>query len=197
MANNLYEYIGACSNNELTIKSNVNIIGVGPLCQSYFGSKDDGDCFLVSLINVLGVYSTKLYKELYNDVLLIAIDNNYFSYSGVSSFNQFPFFKKAGKPYSLKANSTLLLFTSWKKIKKIIDDGTPIILSMYGSDGRGYYKAHSVTICGYREVEFREKTYNFLKVRDNWNTYTSYIDFNKLPKLSSCLFYYEKEKGER
>lgn len=79
MANNLYEYIGACSNNELTIKSNVNIIGVGPLCQSYFGSKDDGDCFLVSLINVLGVYSTKLYKELYNDVLLIAIDNNYFS----------------------------------------------------------------------------------------------------------------------
>lgn len=191
VANNIYDYIGADVKSEACVINDVNVINISPLLQSNFGEKDDGDCFLVSLINILGHYVNKSYNELYDEVLKIAMDNKYYSSSaGVDSLDQYRLAKKVGNLYRLKANSTLLLLTSWKKITAKIDKGIPLILSMYKTDGRGYYKHHSITICGYKEIEYKGKTYKFLKARDNWKGYMSYVDFSKLPKLSCCFFDY-------
>lgn len=191
VANNIYNYIGATVKSEANIVTDVDVVNISPLLQSKFGEKRDGDCFLVSLINILGHYVNKSYNELYDDVLKIAMDNGYYSSSeGVDSLDQHRLLKKAGSPYKLKASSTLLLLTSWNKIKAKIQKGIPFILSMYKTDGRGYYKHHSITICGYKEIECKGKVYKFLKARDNWNTYMSYVDFSKLPKLSCSFFNY-------
>ena len=54
------------------------------------------------------------------------------------------------------------------------------------NDGRNYYINHSVIIVGYMEYTSNCK---MLIVYDNWDESVSYIDFNKLSKIS-CINYF-------
>lgn len=77
-------------------------------------------------------------------------------------------------------------------IKRLINGGTPVILNLW-TDGRGYYKDHSVTIVGYEEYEHGQ----FLLVYDNWFRGVSMIDYGKLSVVSSVNFVTTTEyKGE-
>lgn len=85
---------------------------------------------------------------------------------------------------------------NFKKIKTIIDQGTPIILTML-SDGRNYYKNHSVVVFGYTVFEMKpvysslldkDKKINILMVYDGWSKSVRYIDL-KLINPISCIVY--------
>lgn len=69
---------------------------------------------------------------------------------------------------------------TYKSIKDLIDGGTYVLLSLL-DDGRKYYHNHTVTVIGYEEYERGR----FLLVYDNWNSYVSYIDYDKLSFISS------------
>lgn len=72
---------------------------------------------------------------------------------------------------------------NYATIERLIGGGTPVILNLW-TDGRGYYKDHSVTIVGYEEYEHGR----FLLVYDNWYKGTSMIDYEKLSVVSSINF---------
>lgn len=77
-------------------------------------------------------------------------------------------------------------------IKRLIGGGTPVILNLW-TDGRSYYKDHSVTIVGFEEYENGQ----FLLVYDNWYRGTSMIDYKKLSVVSSINYVTTTEyKGE-
>lgn len=66
-------------------------------------------------------------------------------------------------------------FMSFKKIKQIIDENSPLILNIYG----GYYSRHTVTVIGYCQVVTDRKTRRFLALADGWSEEVRYIDFDK------------------
>lgn len=72
---------------------------------------------------------------------------------------------------------------NYATIKRLIDGGTPVILNLW-TDGRNYYKDHSVTIVGYETYENGQ----FLLVYDNWSRGVSMIDYKKLSVVSSINF---------
>ena len=57
------------------------------------------------------------------------------------------------------------------------------------TDGRNYYKDHSVLIIGYREIKLsNNKKMFFLKIKDNWTKETTYIDYSKLSVICSINY---------
>lgn len=81
---------------------------------------------------------------------------------------------------------------NYATIKRLIGGGTPVILNLW-TDGRSYYKDHSVTIIGFEEYENGQ----FLLVYDNWNRGASMIDYKKLSVVSSINYVTTTEyKGE-
>lgn len=81
---------------------------------------------------------------------------------------------------------------SYATIKRLINSGTPVILNLW-TDGRSYYKDHSVTVVGF---EIYEKA-QFLLVYDNWSKGVSMIDYKKLSVISSINYITHTEyKGD-
>jgi len=76
---------------------------------------------------------------------------------------------------------------NFSHIKAEINKGNPIILSMY-SDGQDYYANHSVTIIGYKIAVVKGKEVPIITIYDNWYKAISYIDYNKLSRISSIHF---------
>ena len=74
---------------------------------------------------------------------------------------------------------------SWKTIKNNIDNGVPMILSVY-NDGRNYYMNHSVVLVGYMEYSHGAQ---MLVVFDNWSKETSFIDYKKMSRISFLNYF--------
>ncbi len=75
---------------------------------------------------------------------------------------------------------------NFEKIKSYIKDMQyPMILNLL-TDGRNYYKDHSVLIVGVETFKVKDnktgkkKDLRFLRVYDNWNTSVSYINYELL-----------------
>lgn len=72
----------------------------------------------------------------------------------------------------------------WNTLKELLNSNHYVILNL-STDGRDYYKNHSVTIIGYGEY----KGANLLLVYDNWHTTVSYIDYDKMCSICSINYY--------
>lgn len=165
------------------------------LLQKDYGEAND--CTLTSL-TAIGVFLKKNQKtanEIYKVVEHFA---KHYGYTGTAGTN----------PFVIKRifDSVLTVLSVYKDtkvrylknigynfslIKKTLDAGTPLILSMY-SDGRQYYQNHSVLIIGYKEYKLSnintQKIKRFLMVQDNWTKEVSFIDYDKLSIISSINF---------
>lgn len=86
-------------------------------------------------------------------------------------------FKKAKSAYLKNVGVT------WELCKSLSERKIPYVLALK-SDGRNYYKNHSVTVVGYMECT----NGRFLVVYDNWDITTSLIDFNKMSTLCSVVW---------
>lgn len=165
------------------------------LLQKDYGEVND--CTLTSL-TAIGVFLKKNQKtanEIYKVVEYFA---KLYGYTGTTGTN----------PFAIKRifDSVLIVLSAYKDtkvrylknigynfslIKKTLDAGTPLILSMH-SDGRQYYQNHSVLIIGYKEYKLSnintQKIKRFLMVQDNWTKEVSFIDYDKLSIISSINF---------
>lgn len=165
------------------------------LLQKDYGEAND--CTLTSL-TAIGVFLKKNQKtanEIYKVVEHFA---KHYGYTGTAGTN----------PFVIKRifDSVLTVLSVYKDtkvrylknigynfslIKKTLDAGNPLILSMH-SDGRQYYQNHSVLIIGYKEYKLSnintQKIKRFLMVQDNWTKEVSFIDYDKLSIISSINF---------
>lgn len=156
------------------------ISGYTPLLQADYGK--DYDCSLTCITAMLMEGDP---KSTYDKVEEVA--KKYF-YNGDRG-GTIPFFIKAIIDKVAGVNSKRGygkgIGYNWEKIRTLIHQNKPIILSI-ASDGRNYYKNHSVTIVGYNQ--YNNGKIRLLAVYDNWHKEISYIDYNRLSVISSINY---------
>lgn len=191
---NVASYIkDAYNTSTVTSVAAKTISNIQPLLQADYGG--DGDCTLTSITTVLLYYLkySKSVEKVYNIVEKYAIN---FLYN--ENYGTIPIFIKAiidksAKEVGLNGSSFNKIFKNvgitWDRIKKLIRDNRPIILSL-SDDGREYYASHSITIIGYTEYKIEgNRVIRMLKVYDNWRENIGYVDFEKLGR-ACCINYF-------
>lgn len=178
--NNLIVYLDEVYNASRNAGVVKRITGYTPLLQADYGK--DYDC---SLTCITAMLMNNNPQETYNKVETVA--KKYF-YNGDRG-GTIPFFikniiDKVGGVNSKSAYGKGIGFT-WDKIKTLIHQNKPIILSV-ACDGRNYYKNHSVTIVGYNQ--YLSGKVRLLAVYDNWRKEIAYIDYNRLSVISSINY---------
>ena len=162
-----------------------------PLLQKDYGL--DSDCTLTSLTSCLCYYLPDM-NPLQVYPMVEDSANKYF-YNGNSYGTPNTMIKAIYDDVNNKLNRNVK--TKWKCIKNVgfnfntikdnIDNNIPVILSMQ-SDGRDYYKKHSVTVVGYNVYAYGNKCKEMLTIYDNWYKSFSYIDYSKISILSSINY---------
>ena len=182
---NLFDYLATeYGNGSHLICRNV-VSKVLPVIQAEWGGAND--CSLCSAMAIGAFHEgyTRSFDELYNDIVKVA-DKYFYS---PNKFGTIPIFINniIDKVFNVKSEKKYLkgIGFSWKTIKNNIDNGVPMILSVY-NDGRNYYMNHSVVLVGYMEYSHGAQ---MLVVFDNWSKETSFIDYKKMSRIS-CLNYF-------
>lgn len=126
----------------------------------------------------------RTFDQLYNAI--VAAANKYFY--DPNKFGTIPIFINdiIDDVFTVKSKRKYLkgIGFSWKLIKKNIDAGIPMILSV-NNDGRNYYINHSVVVTGY--IEYSNGA-QILTVFDNWTKTASFVDFKKVSMISSLNY---------
>lgn len=65
------------------------------------------------------------------------------------------------------------VWTFNQQVKKEIDANRSVIMSI----ARGYYRNHTITVCGYRTYTSGTRLHNLLEVYDGWSEQSRYIDY--------------------
>lgn len=165
------------------------------LLQKDYGEAND--CTLTSL-TAIGVFLKKNQKtanEIYKVVEHFAKHYGYIGTTGTNPFVIKRIFDSVLTVLSVYKDTKVRYLKNigynFSLIKKTLDAGNPLILSMH-SDGRQYYQNHSVLIIGYKEYKLSnintQKIKRFLMVQDNWTKEVSFIDYDKLSIISSINF---------
>ena len=161
-----------------------------PLLQRDYGEAND--CTLTSMTAIIFYLSQQQLdiQTVYNFVEKTAKKYGYKGDRGTHFFTIRKIFQTALNNFSLpKAYGKYLKGAgySFADIKAEINKGNPIILSMH-NDGKDYYENHSITIVGYETYVLGKKEIPMLIVYDNWYKAISYVDYNKMSRLSSIHF---------
>ena len=174
-----------------SVKSEKEIENILGLLQRNYGQEQD--CTLTSLTALLLHYTKKNgVQDIYHEVERIATKLGYKGNIGTNPLVIRCLMQSLLKRYQIKKTCysgylKSIGFTI-NSLKKLLDKDIPIILNL-SDDGRKYYKNHSVLVIGYKEIVLsNKKTMFFLKVKDNWNKETSYIDYAKLSIISSINY---------
>lgn len=94
--------------------------------------------------------------------------------------------------YSKSYSDGIYLWDFTDNVKKEIDAGRPVIMNI----ARGYYRNHTVTVCGYKIYKSKHKvafvsytkTHQLIQVYDGWERSVRYIDFEAFTNLISSGF---------
>ena len=158
------------------------IDGITPQLQKNYGGIND--CTLMSitvLIDYITKGNAKRVNEIYNKVEAIAKSYFYNHKIGFSAPFIKPTLEKALKQlFKIKKTFKFCIGKNmafnFSTIKNAISNNRPIIITIH-SDGRNYYKKHSVLIIGYSEYGSKAK---MLMVYDNWTRSVCYVDYNRM-----------------
>ena len=189
---NIYEYIEN-HYGKIVSYSQQTIPNISSLSQKVY--EGEMDCTLTSLTTICKFYNPQINTTAcYNNIKLIAQQYLYTDNKGTN-----PFFinKIANKIFAfyqipLSSKAKYLKGIKWNIsfIKNCINNNQPLILSMK-NDGHNYYKNHSVVCKGY--IDFitnnNNKHHYLLEVYDNWHKTSSFIDYEKLSKISSINYF--------
>lgn len=164
-----------------------------PLLQIELGDEDDNDCTLVAFTSVIRQFiadSTIAAKDIYSTVFRIASKYGYKKSWGTNPIFMKRILDESLAEYGIKRSTRFGLMknvgVSIKTIQRLI--GSELFALSLWSDNRGYYKDHTITICGLREFKVKNKKYYFLKVMDGWNKELMYLDFQKLSCICSVNY---------
>lgn len=153
--------------------------GYTPLLQSEYGGTMD--CVLTTITTLY--HGDEDVDDFYDKVEQNALNYFYNSDRGTALAFISPIVKAStGKKCFMRPFKWIGF--NWNKIKSLVDQYIPLILTMK-NDGRNYYKNHTVAIIGYIEYDNGAK---MLVVYDNWYRGMSYIDYNKLSFISGINY---------
>ena len=172
------------------LKQQKHIAGFKPLLQRNYGG--DNDCTLTSITAIVSFLSKYKYpiKDVYAYVEKIAKKYLYRGTSGTPFITIRKIFHESLKHYKLPQAYVKYLKGvgyNFKDIQNAIKRGTPLVLSM-ANDGRDYYTNHSITIIGYDIYKINGKEVKMIAVYDNWYAVVSYVDYDKISKISSIQY---------
>lgn len=189
---NLKEYLFDTYGTEDFIEKSSHTLSIRGLKQSDFGGEKD--CVLASISTVVWYYlrfETPI-EDIYNYTEELGKKTFYKETVGTPALSVKFLLDRVLAHFNLPTSKKQYLGKgclgyNFKTIKTQINNGKPIILSM-SNDGRDFYKRHTVTIVGYRQLEVAGKEVPILVILDNWTKLFSYIDYNKLSIISSINF---------
>ena len=171
-----------------------NLITMDSFVQRDFGVPGDGDCTLTSLMTIIYYHCEKSlhYKAIYSIVRNLAEKHFFNVKTGTNPFFIKSIFDKSLKVMGIKDLKTKAAMVkgigySLKTIKKAIDCGKPVVLSMF-NDGRDYYQNHSITVAGYETFKVDNKEIVMLLVYDNWSKTIAHLDYDALCIISSINY---------
>lgn len=155
------------------------------------------DCTLTSMTAIVYFLSKNKssVEAIYSEVEKLAKKRGYKGSRGTPLLTIQKVFTDSLKKYGLSKSSVKYgkdLGFTFNTIKEQIDKGNPIILSM-SNDGRHYYGEHSVTILGYEVYKVGARTVRMLAIADNWNKGFSYVNYEKLSKISTLHYWGTKK----
>ena len=189
--NNIQKYIqNLFPNQKCTLLACKEIKEVMGLLQKDYGELQD--CTLTSATAMLQYYTKDNIWKIYHIVEQYAKKRGYKGDVGTNPIviryillDLIKYYKLKKSAYSAYLKNLAFNFDS---IKKLIDNNIPVILNI-SNDGRGYYKDHSVLIIGYEEYKTtNNQKIQLLKIKDNWDIQTSYLDFSKMSVFSSINY---------
>ena len=152
------------------------------------------NCSVVAVTRVMDYYRQTLGLEsipsdihvLYSQVEDIAEAYGYSDKRGTVPFFIAGITREAFKEYGIKARCRGIYVWNFEKhVVKEISAGRPVIMNI----ARGFYKDHTVVVCGYSIWRVGDKFYPMLRVIDGWKKGIHFIDYESFAKdISQSIF---------
>ncbi len=152
------------------------------------------NCSVVAVARVLDYYRQTLkldvipsdIHEIYKQVEDIAEAYGYTDKRGTVPFFIAGITREAFKEYGIKARCRGIYVWSFEKhVVKEISAGRPVIMNI----ARGFYKDHTVVVCGYTIWRVGDKLFPMLRVIDGWKKGIHFIDYESFAKdISQSIF---------
>ncbi len=152
------------------------------------------NCSVVAVTRVMDYYRQTLgldgipsdIHELYKQVEDIAEAYGYTDKRGTVPFFIASITREAFKEYHIKARCRGIYVWSFEKhVVKEISAGRPVIMNI----ARGFYKDHTVVVCGYSIWRVGDKLFPMLRVIDGWKKGIHFIDYESFARdISQSIF---------
>ncbi|WP_051538161.1 C39 family peptidase [Butyrivibrio proteoclasticus] len=125
-------------------------------------------------------------KELYKFVEEVAEAYGYKDERGTYPIFIAGITREVFKHYGVKARCRGVYIWSFEKdVVKEISNSRPVIMNI----ARGYYKEHTIVVCGYSIWKVGDKLYPMLRVIDGWKSGYHYVDYEAFAKdISQSIF---------
>ena len=152
------------------------------------------NCSVVAVTRVMDYYRQTMgldtipsdIHELYKQVEDIAEAYGYTDKRGTIPFFIAGITREAFKEYGIKARCRGIYVWSFEKhVVKEISAGRPVIMNI----ARGFYKDHTVVVCGYSIWRVGDKLFPMLRVIDGWKKGIHFIDYESFARdISQSIF---------
>ncbi len=152
------------------------------------------NCSVVAVTRVMDYYRKTMHltgipediRELYKMVEEVAESYGYSDKRGTMPFFISAITRESFKQYGYRAKCRGVYIWSFEKhVVREITAGRPVIMNI----ARGFYKDHTVVVCGYSVWRVGNKEYPILKVIDGWKSGVHYIDYEAFAKdISQSIF---------
>ncbi len=152
------------------------------------------NCSVVAITRVLDYYRKKNnltvipedIHELYKKVEEVAECYGYSDKRGTVPFFIAGITRDCFKEYGIKAKCRGVYIWSFEKhVVKEISAGRPVIMNI----ARGFYRDHTVVVCGYNVWKVGDRLYPMLRVIDGWKRGVHYIDYESFAKdITQSIF---------
>ncbi len=152
------------------------------------------NCSVVAVTRIVDYYRKKNnipgipedIHQLYQFVEEVAESYGYSDKRGTVPFFISGITREVFKEYGIKARCRGIYVWSFEKhVVKEISAGRPVIMNI----ARGFYKDHTVVVCGYSIWKVGDKFFPMLRVIDGWKKGVHYIDYESFSKdISQSIF---------
>lgn len=143
------------------------------------------DCTLTSITTIIKhLLPSESIQFIYNKVEQIARRKGYVGWYGTPSLMIAPVLKQSLRSFQLNKKVKTLFFKdigfTFEDIQNEINNHNLVMINLW-KDGRNYYKNHTVLAIGY----IVKDNHKMLAIYDNWALGISYLDYDKLSKITS------------
>jgi hypothetical protein len=152
------------------------------------------NCSVVAVTRILDYYRQTMniqtipedIHEIYRLVEEIATAYGYTDKRGTVPLLIAAITREAFREYGVRAKCRGVYIWSFEKhVAREIAAGRPVIMNI----ARGFYKDHTIVVCGYSIWRVGDKMYPMLRVIDGWNKGIHFLDYESFAKdMSQSIF---------